>query len=284
MVELANSRPLNVTASDAGVTLKYIAFGSVDETEIYALSLATSPVLFDGLIRQAIDQQPQGGGVWYVDVKYGAIDPGGPAGSEPAGGSGDPGTSNQAPADTDALGAGYSFDLTGQTIHITQSRATTNSVAAVGVASDYKKAIGVTKDRVEGCDIFAGKFEWQRTVQRNRVTLPYLRTLKNLVGSTNNAAFYGFEADAVLYTGASGQYAGDGTTTRWSITHHFAAGENEADVDVGNGIFIDKKAWEYLWVAYEEKDVGGGLVLQVPAAAYTEQVYPSKNFALIEIG
>jgi hypothetical protein len=291
--ELWDSRAFEVTDRGAGVTRRWMSRGSTDETEIYVAALAANAVVFDGLVRQEVRTTVLGGGVAIVEVRYGVLDANGAVGQTPG--------AMTAPTDTTPLGRGQvggagvggnlSFDITAQTVHITQSRETRyrrapadGAGAGVGTAPNTEKAIGITKDAIEGCDILGPKLEWSVVAHRANVFLPYLRTIRSTVGKTNNAAFYGFDRGEVLYLGASGQPSPDGQGPKWTVTHKFAAGENELNVAVGNGITVpDKRAWEYLWVAYEEKKVGN-LTLPVPAAAYVEVVYAEANFANLQIG
>ena len=80
---------------------------------------------------------------------------------------------------------------------------------------------------------------------------------------------------------ADGQYTqGEG----WSLTHKFGSQENQINITICAGLIVPaKKGFEYLWVAYEEIIDGTDLV-EVPAAAYVEQVFKTGNMALIEIG
>ena len=64
------------------------------------------------------------------------------------------------------------------------------------------------------------------------------------------------------------------------ITYHFAARPNESSLTVGSIFGISKYGWDYLWVKHDEKVVGDR-VLQVPAAAYVEQIYPAANFNVL---
>ena len=173
----------------------------------------------------------------------------------------------------------YSFDTTGGSTHITQSRATLRTSAD---APDYDGAINVSEDRVDGVDITIPSFKMTETHEfaEASITLAYLKTLSQLTGSTNDAAFRGWSAGEVLFLGASGTLrTGDEAT--WSITYSFDMQQN-VNVDVGALGQILKEGWAYLWVAYKDTEDGDALVKQ-PKAAYVEQVYPESDFSLIGI-
>lgn len=144
---------------------------------------------------------------------------------------------------------------------------------------DYRQAIGVTKDRVEGTDRFVPKFEFSITVKTYPVTLSFLRTVRAAVAKTNDAPWKGFEAGEVLYMGMTGQCE---PNNYWTLTHKFAAGENLTNVPVSPDLTIDKKAWEYLWCTYAPTPLNG-ITLQVPRAAYVEQIYSSADLNTLRL-
>jgi PKD repeat protein len=143
---------------------------------------------------------------------------------------------------------------------------------------NYNQAIGVTKDRVEGTDKFVPKFEFSITVKTYPVTLEFLRTVRSIVGKTNDAAWRGFAAGELLYMGMTGQCE---PNNFWTLTHKFAAGEN-LTVQVTPDLKIDKGAWEYLWCTYQQT-VLNGVALQVPRAAYVEKIYDSADFNTLRL-
>jgi hypothetical protein len=281
--ELARSREFDISTTGASLTLSFMVHRTEDEDEVFTALLTEAPDTFNGLVRGSIKPKPIGGGVWEADVEYKNWSSNDAAGSTPG--------SITSPDDATELGNPqgngftFEFDISQNTTHITQSITTTESKGPGGAAvPDYKKAIGVTKDGVGGCDIFDGKLEITLGVTRASVTLPYIRTLKGMVGKTNSAQWYGFAAGEVLYLGASGRSVSDGVRPKFQVSHRIGVGENQVNIDVGNNITIlSKKAWQYLWCTYEEKEVGG-ILLQVPAAAYVETVFREGNFATLEIG
>jgi hypothetical protein len=365
--ELQDSRDPRYGANGGGETLRYIAFRTDDQVEVFDTALLESPTVHDGFIRSDIRVEPRGGGVWRVEVEYAPFGLGGgdnPVGTTPinptapGGNGGSPGSGGD-----EALGPGYSFEIAAGTEHATQSKQTmfaftaddsatsgiglevdgaddtkvdptfdgvspaagdvgkriritggtggwtlgTYTITAVSVgvtwtldrspavvgttggvwvlvggAQDFKGAVGVTKDRVEGYDLFVPKFDWSRSVSREVVTRNYMRTLRELCGKKNDAPFYGSEAGEVLYLGASGSYTEGG---KWAITHKFAEVANQTSIVIVPGELIvpSKRGWDYLWVAYKAGQ-GARQVVQEPSAAYVEEVVDDGDFSLIEIG
>lgn len=145
-------------------------------------------------------------------------------------------------------------------------------------APDYKGAIGVAGGQVAGTDIFTGHMEFGVTVQVYPVQLPYLRSLLETVGTTNRNTWYKFPAGTLLYLGATGSCK---PGSIWTLHHKFAAAPNITNIPVGDSIIVPmKKGWEYLWCTYRDmQSAASGLMMQVPAAAYVEQVYRDADYA-----
>lgn len=192
----------------------------------------------------------------------------------------------QAPAAELEVGeSSYSFDTGGGTQHITQARSHVASYAPAGkTAPDFKGAIGVTSDSVEGVDITVPVYNFSEThiLAAATVTNTYKGKLAALTGKTNNAAFKGFAIGECLFLSASGSKRGKGD---WEITFHFASSPNKTGLTVGDITGIAKKGWEYLWVRYEDAvDATAKALVKRPLAVYIEKVYEDGNFADLGIG
>lgn len=276
--EMHNSRSFTIDDKAATLPRMFFIQHTDNEVEVQELALGAATPVYLGLVRKRLEVENLGGGCWIATWEYGVSEFATEPGSNP-GGEGAPG-SEEVPAPTDAenLGPSMSFDTSGGTSRITQSRETLEQSAG---APDTKQAIGLTRDGIAGCDITVPALQWSRQVPRRNVKLPYLRTIMNLVGKVNTLPFYGFEARSVLYLGASGQSGAGGL---WQITHKFAVSENEVLINIGNGLTVTAKGgWDYLWVGYREAE-NGNILLQQPAWYNVERVYLSGNFNLLEIG
>lgn len=260
--ELAKSRKNSVSADSSDMTLSFVAMGSTDNVLIRAAVMAVSPRRYLGLRRQKVECDPQGAGYWLCDAVYGfqlatADD-------------------DSDPPDPELIGPEWAFDTTGGTQHLTQSKLTVSKTRrGGGLAPDYKRAIGVSKDAVEGVDVFAPKLEFSCTVQKAFTSSSFLRSMASAVGKTNNARWYGFDAGSVLFLGITGSSK---PGSRFSITYKFAAGENRTQIELADGLTVpSKKAWEYIWCSYAD-DVNADRRIQLPVAAYVEKVYDETNF------
>ena len=244
------------------VTLLYDLDGTADDIAAKALALSSTPSEYDGLVRQSVGLEPQevdsvtDTGRWLVTVQYGQ---------------------EQYPQTGEST---FSFDTGGGTQHITQSLQTINRYAPPGkTAPDFKGAIGVTHDSVEGVDITVPVYQFSEThyLADEVVTEQYRGTLFFLTGKVNSAAFRGLAAGECLFLGASGSKRGQGD---WEITFRFAASPNVTGLTVGDIVNINKKGWEYLWVRYADaEDDNAKALVKKPVAAYVEKVYDSGDFS-----
>jgi len=259
IIEKYDSRETTVGVESPSVDLPYMVIGTEDDAVVRATVEATIPAIYAGLVFQSYHIAHQGGGVWEVSVRYGKREP------------------------KETGQSSYSFDTGGGTTHITQSLETVASYAPPGEdAPDFKGAIGVSTDSVDGTDITIPVFNFKEThyIPAVLITPAYKAILFQLTGKVNAAPFKGFAPGEVLFLGASGSQRG---TEDWEITFSFAASPNVTDLRVGDITGINKKGWEYLWVRYAEAEDADVLVKQ-PAAAYVEQVYPYGDFSLLRIG
>src|SRR5262245_4730886 len=201
-----------------GLTLASIRFAQI------ARHCWTSELLY-----KLMDGQPFTGGQGLPDV--GA--PGPPASPPP----------NPAPTENTQLNENFSFSTKGSNQKITQSLLTRHMIPATGVTTvpDHKRAIGVSKDGVEGCEIVTGKIEWSYSTVVPGISFEYIRTLESLTGTLNVATFFHHEAEECLFLGADGQTKGpDGC----ALTFTFLSARNRTSVDAGNGIVFPTRSEE----------------------------------------
>jgi hypothetical protein len=257
--EQFDSREATQNVDSPSVDLKYQVKGSEDDVAVRATVEATIPAFYLGLPFQSYHIKPLGGGVWEVSARYG--------------------TKEQ----KDTGDSSFSFDTGGGTTHITQSLQTVTKYAPPDkVAPDFKGAIGVATDNVEGTDITIPVYNFTEThyIATALVTPAYKATLFGLTGKVNQGIFKGFAAGEVLFMGASGSVRG---AEDWEITFRFAASPNVTGLVVGDIANIAKAGWDYLWIRYADAEDQKVLVKQ-PIAAYVEQVYEVGDFAGLGIG
>ena len=183
------------------------------------------------------------------------------------------------------------FDGTGGTAHVTVSKETVSQAGLTLVTSipDFKNAIGVNNDSVEGCDITIPvfKFTLEYFAPTAVVTPEYIIEIMTMTGSTNQDLWKGFPAGTVLFLGPTGQPR---SLDDWDITFHFVgsphadgtSGQN-ALLNIGDLVAIPKKGHDYLWVRFA--DIADANVLtKQPQFAFTERVYDPKDFTRLGLG
>lgn len=241
--------------------LAFTVRGTADDLAARAAAEGASPATYDTLPRQSVSVEPVGQDLWEAVVRYGRSS----GGSLPA-----PGESV------------FSFDTGGGTQHITQSKQTVSSHAAPGTtAPDFKGAIGVTADGVEGVNITVPVYQFSEThyFPNSAVSQAYKGTLFNLTGKVNAGGFRGFAQGEVLFLGASGSRRGSNPDDDWEISFRFAASPNATNLSVGPIGGIAKKGWEYLWARYaDQEDPASHAIVKRPVAAYVERVYDEGDF------
>lgn len=244
---------------DPAVELRFVVHGTDDDVAAHAQLLDFAPTLYGNLVRQTSHLERISEETWEGSVRYGL-----------------------APQPGDST---FQFDTGGGSQHITQGLGTVGAWAAPGwTAPDFRGAIGVTPDNVEGVDVAIPVYNFSEThyLAAEAVTGAYKAELFYLTGTVNNGPFRGFAAGEVLFLGAAGSIRG---AEDWEITFKFAASPNATGLVVGDITGIAKNGWDYLWVRYADvEDTTARVLVKRPLAAYVERVYPFGNFANLGIG
>jgi len=244
------------SGSSPSAIRNYNVQGAASSAEARMAVLAEAPGTIDlygtGVLfitRDSVRIEPASETLWSAEVRYGSV----------------PQTNEST----------FSFDTGGGTQHITHSLATVARYAPSGkTAPDFKGAIGVTADSVEGVDIAVPVYQFAEThyLPDSAVTPAYKATLFWLTGKVCSAAFKGFAAGECLFLGAAGSKRGHGD---WEIGFRFAACPNVTNLTIGDITGINKKGWEYLWVRYQDtEDTVAKALVKRAIAVYVEQVYP----------
>ncbi len=242
----------------AGAELQYVITGTTNEAEASGALANTAPAIYIGWARQTCRVQAVAPGIWNGTATYSAN-----------------------PSNTNT--ATFSFDTGGGSVHITQSKQT---LATYGTnAPDCKRAIGSTRNGVDGCDITVPVYNFSEThyLTDSQVTNAYKGTLFYLTGKTNAAAFKGCAAGECIFLGASGSRRGG---TDWEISYRFAGSPN-ATINIPGIGDVVKPGWAYLWVRYRQEHQQQGndeWTVIVPHAAYVERVYDAGDFGSLGIG
>lgn len=259
VLEKWDSRDTTLAESSA-VELRFLVAGTDNDADVAAQVLFDSPEYYHDLPRESITFTRIGEKEWESTVRYA---------TPPA-------------TDTDPS---FTFETGGGTAHVTQALGTSGVYVAPGqTAPDFRNAVGVSRDSVDGVDIVVPTYKWTETFRlpAGFVTGSYKAQLFGLTGRTNASGFRGFQAEEVLFEGARGSRRGAGD---WEISFAFAASPNVTGLTVGNITGINKKGWEYLWCRYADfEDEAAQMLVKRPVAVIVNRVYPSGNFSLLGIG
>lgn len=257
---------------------RFQIFHTESYSEVLSLTLANmSPTIdVDGteLVLQTFTPEHQGGGVWEVGVRYGERKSDGSTSD-----SGDAGT-----------GATIQFEFGSGTTKITQALFTRQVVGLAGVnPKDVQGALGFDGEKVNGIDIQSSVFHWTEThrMAATEFTLEYMQAISDLCSpfpTTNLATFRGFEAEEVLFLGASGGSKDAGTL---EVTFKFARqkGIYEIDPDLEALGFptVRKKGWDYIEFEYD-KVVNANQIAPRPKVVRVFKVYKQGDFSTLNIG
>jgi hypothetical protein len=264
---------------------------------------AASPYSYYGLTKTSIKVKELGSGVNAATVEYRLLEGQPQPGGLPGVGKGQEQPPPPTPKENDPLNETFSFKVALATQHVTQSLRTRSITIRKDLQAAGKSppamvgAIGVNKDRIEGCDIpprGVGVLEWSYTITAPAVSHGYLKTLEGMVGHTNAGRFFHRAEGECLFLGASGQTKGPEGV---SITYEFAGSPNRTNVEIvprvgalglptGQELIVpEKRGFEYLWVYYEPvADAKAAKLVQNPMAAYVEVVLREADFGALGIG
>jgi hypothetical protein len=274
-VEISGSRAATVKRigkkDKSTVTVKFAYLGSYNDGDVHLqanIFFSTNRFYNIGgviFLVESYDLQHVGGDAWEVTATYESL-----------------GTDDE--EQPEPLKRTRQFDTSGGTAHFTVARGEQRYGAN---APDMKKAIGVDGDKVNGVDVVIPALQWSETydVPSLLITNAYIKTLADVTGTVNSSAFRSFDADEVLFVGASGQQQwdeekGDGP---WNLTFKFVASNNEANLSMGGIDGISKKGHEYLW-AYFDDTVANNKLIKTPKFVYVNQIYRRTSFSQLGIG
>lgn len=274
-IEKVGSRRGRVSFDNPEIELLYAVKGSEDEAEIRLKVEQTIPFLYNlvsnlgvqQLVFQEYSHDHRGGGLWDVAAKYGRKE------QKKVGDS------------------SFSFDTTGGTKHVTTSIKTVRSypepVPPLAPPPDFKGAIGVNNDTVQGVDVVSPAYAFSEThyLPNGFVTGAYKTKLHRMTGKVNNATFTRadgqvFAKGECQFLGASGSKRG---TEDWEITFKFTGSPNAAGLVFGDIGGVVKEGFEYVWVRFKDAEDQGVLVKQ-PEYVYVEQVLEYGAFGDLGIG
>jgi hypothetical protein len=175
-----------------------------------------------------------------------------------------------------------SWDSTGGTVRMSTSRATTRYARSGVTAPNFRNAINVRNNEVEGVDVVTPALKLTFTYRwpKGVMNLAYIKAAAGMVGTTNDATFWTFGAGELLFLGTTGELD---PTVATDVQYHFAASSNATGLSIGDIASVAKGGHQYLWVMFDQATDADRLV-QRPRACYVETVYGASNFNSFGIG
>lgn len=204
--------------------------------------------------------------------------------------------SNQAPPVLEVGQERWSFNTQGGTAHMTQGLRMSSSPdvferrypAPGKQVRDYRGAIRVTREGIEGCDVPTGvnMIECTTVLDAADVDDAFRNLMAEMSPSVNDAPWRGYEAGEACFLGVRGGERADGDH---ELTFGWWIQKNTVDrvlgtIGTGGSAAIDKAGWEYLWVEYEEYyNSSQKLMEKRPAVAYVDKVVEEADFSKIPV-
>ncbi|GIW83216.1 MAG: hypothetical protein KatS3mg105_5023 [Gemmatales bacterium] len=250
----------------------YFVRGTDDVNEVLALVKTNSPRAVGTMFRQSMTADDLGAGCWDVTVNYALAEPVSttdPSTSPDQGSSGE----NQ-PGENTPIGPAINVQVGHRTQKIYMSLHTVAKYKALNdlrPIPDHRKAIGVSRDGVDGVDIVVPEFTWSEQWKFSSIfiTWRYLKVVADLVGRVNRKKFRTFDSESVMFMGAQVDASG---TEETKITFNFRYEPNVKNIKINDDFpLIEKKGHQYLWVAYEDI-ISNNNILKRPRAVYIEEV------------
>jgi hypothetical protein len=167
---------------------------------------------------------------------------------------------------------------------------------AHGAVPDFKGVIGANGDEVEGVDIEVGAIEFSITKKWKRAIVPaeYLMMLMNFVGRetpVNHEEWtFTWLGQELVFPEGSLRFRTptlkQSSSEELEISYNFAYASpmlvTNTPFTVGASSSITMEGWEYGWVHYKT-NTSNHRVIKTPVAFVVSQVYPKKDFNLLEI-
>jgi hypothetical protein len=291
VAELVSSRHLSVNPKNTTATREYFAQSSdigEDAGNINDAIANASPNVYLGLIKKNIRSEPKGSGFWHGTVEYGVLEGQAMAGGQALPPPAIPPAKPPELKSGDVLQDDYSFSTSGGTQHIVKSINTVGQGVILNrVAPATRRAINVSKDSVQGCDIIVPKFELTIRKRVAFVTIDYAIAIADCTGCINDRLWNLILPGDALFLGAEASYDGSANVDQsWLLTFKFLIARTKTNFNVGGDdtatqlIVPIKRGHDFLWLGYTDTLEGAvdGILLQLPWFYKIEQVYEERNF------
>jgi hypothetical protein len=256
-------------SSSGSVTVRYVAIGSDDYADVVAAIPGAIPDIYDGLFRNGIGREWLQGGYYYLNANFTAV------------GQAEPPPPLQ-PGDPERITWDTTGGVTVRRTHAPLVASYAGPGAPVG-APNHGSAINVTDEGPQGVDIEVGGglLRIESVITTAQASTAYGKRLQAWSKKyTNDRNFRGFSAGEVRFMGGTMTERADGY---WDLVRVFEVSENETGLVVAGVTGVAKKGHEYVWVQSQKKeDATNKAVVDEVVAVYVHEVFPQKNFDLLD--
>jgi hypothetical protein len=237
--------------------------GDPNETGARLAALAVAPAI-SGLWIQTAKHKQRGGFRWMIEIEYGTR-----------------------PKAEDQIGIEFDISTVNQ-----RRLVSLETLNKYGGTRDFKGAIGVSKDKVDGVDVPIGeaKFALKKWFKPADLTISFFLTALNLAGKVNNATFYGLPAGTLLFDGLGASWIYDLATDPEDqepveVPARFRFSPNVTGLTVQGITGISKNGWEYIWPYFEDDtDDANKLLIAKPVQINREKVIETADFSTLGFG
>lgn len=253
--------------SDSRATVYYIVSGTTSDADACLEAWAHSDEIFHAMPRKSVSVNERlTDDTWKIEVIYGND------------------ISNSSNSDVEGEPQ-LSFDCSSSSKHIVRSLNQKKLYPSPdpGGMIGWNGKTGSDAD-FAGVDVGTATMRETYTKQMRSadLTTAYRRTIANLTNTVNSTSFMGWEAGEVMFLGASfsGSLSGEFIT----VTFNFAIQQNERNVEVAEGLRVNKRGWEYIWTITETVSEGENKAPRVKIInAIVDQVYRYEDFGKLKL-
>jgi len=275
----SRDRTLDADGTNSSAELVYVIDGTTSDLTAADSAELLTPYTFRGLVRKDIELSQVAPDRWEATLTYKDPD----KKDEDESGDGDPLETGEGV---------FSFDTTGATgeIEVVQKGRETKEIPAGGSPGDYPDMRGVIKvepDRIGSAEIVmpALRLTYRTRLPKELATIQWIKDVASITGTTNDSAFYSFEAGELLFLGVQGEQS---SRSDPECLFSFSASKNQKNLvyeTIDGDVTLDKDGHEFLWFWFGmDEDTTAKVVRPQPKAVYVNQVYDSSDFSILGIG
>lgn len=187
-------------------------------------------------------------------------------------------------SDSNFVPGSLAWDTTGGTEHRTQAISErVYGTDGIQGGVDFGGAINISGTSVQGIDVVVPSMRYTETwIMPLSIGLSYeyVADVFKATGTVNELRFRAFAPGEALFTGARAQWSGDQPYV--PVTFEWICRPNDSEYELKGMPPVSKLGWEYVWIVYENDNVGNTLV-KTPKFYVFDKLYKSSDFSKLRI-